>query len=78
MGRRFATRHGSEGLGGIRVSCSRAAASRRKLETFGSNAPLGRPGQPIELAPVYVFLASQEASYVTGQVYGATGGTGTT
>ena len=47
------------------------------VEKFGSEAPLGRPGQPVELAPVYVFLASQEASYVTGEVYGATGGNGT-
>lgn len=47
------------------------------IEKFGSSVPLGRPGQPVELAPVYVFLASQEASYVTGEVYGATGGTGT-
>ena len=46
------------------------------LENFGSSVPLGRPGQPVELAPVYVFLASQEASYVTGETYGATGGTG--
>ena len=47
------------------------------IEQFGSSVPLGRPGQPVELAPVYVFLASQEASYVTGEVYGATGGNGT-
>ena len=47
------------------------------IETFGSEVPMGRPGQPVELAPVYVFLASQEASYVTGEVYGATGGNGT-
>jgi NAD(P)-dependent dehydrogenase (short-subunit alcohol dehydrogenase family) len=47
------------------------------IEKFGSEAPMGRPGQPVELAPVYVFLASQEASYVTGEVYGATGGSGT-
>ena len=47
------------------------------IETFGSEVPIGRPGQPVELAPVYVFLASQEASYVTGEVYGATGGNGT-
>ena len=47
------------------------------VETFGTSVPLGRPGQPVELAPVYVFLASQEASYVTGEVYGATGGNGT-
>ena len=46
------------------------------VKTFGSSVPLGRPGQPVELAPVYVFLASQEASYVTGETYGATGGTG--
>lgn len=39
--------------------------------------PLGRPGQPVELAPIYVFLASQEASYVTSEVYGATGSNGT-
>ncbi len=46
------------------------------VETFGSSVPLGRPGQPVEIAPIYVFLASQEASYVTGETYGATGGTG--
>ena len=44
------------------------------VETFGEDTPLGRPGQPVELAPIYVFLASDEASYVTGEVYGATGG----
>ncbi len=47
------------------------------VEKFGTSVPMGRPGQPVELAPVYVFLASQEASYVTGEVYGATGGNGT-
>ena len=46
------------------------------IEKFGSESPYGRPGQPAEIAPVYVFLASQEASYVTGEVYGVTGGTG--
>ncbi len=46
------------------------------IEKFGSEAPIGRPGQPVEIAPIYVFLASQEASYVTGEAYGATGGTG--
>lgn len=45
-----------------------------KLQKFGSNVPLGRPGQPAELASVYVFLASQESSYVTAEVYGVTGG----
>jgi NAD(P)-dependent dehydrogenase (short-subunit alcohol dehydrogenase family) len=44
------------------------------LSTFGSTTPLGRPGQPAELAPTYVLLASQETSYVTGEVYGVTGG----
>jgi len=51
--------------------------TQEKLEQFGSATPLGRPGQPVELAPVYVFLASQEASYVTGETYAATGGKGT-
>ena len=45
-----------------------------KVEEFGSQVPLGRPGQPAEIAPVYVFLATQEAGYVTGEVYGVTGG----
>lgn len=47
-----------------------------KIEKFGSEAPIGRPGQPAEIAPVYVLLASQESSYATGQVYGAAGGSG--
>jgi NAD(P)-dependent dehydrogenase (short-subunit alcohol dehydrogenase family) len=41
---------------------------------FGENTPLGRPGQPAELAPLYVFLASDDASYITGEVVGVTGG----
>jgi len=49
---------------------------QEEIENFGASVLLGRPGQPVELAPVYVFLASQEASYVTGETYGATGGTG--
>jgi NAD(P)-dependent dehydrogenase (short-subunit alcohol dehydrogenase family) len=44
------------------------------VEKFGSQVPLGRPAQPVELAPAYVFLTSQEASYVTGETYGVTGG----
>ena len=44
------------------------------IEKFGDDAPLGRPGQPGELAPIFVLLASDESSYVTGMVYGATGG----
>jgi NAD(P)-dependent dehydrogenase (short-subunit alcohol dehydrogenase family) len=44
------------------------------VEKFGQQTPLGRAGQPAELAPVYVFLASQESSYINGEVIGATGG----
>lgn len=44
--------------------------------SFGHEEPLNRAGQPDELAPIYIFLASNLASYVTGQVYGATGGQG--
>lgn len=47
-----------------------------KLPQFGGDTPLGRPGQPVEIAPVYVLLASAEASYCTGQVLGASGGSG--
>ena len=45
-----------------------------KTKEFGANTAFGRPAQPAELAPIYVFLASPQASYVTGEVYGATGG----
>jgi NAD(P)-dependent dehydrogenase (short-subunit alcohol dehydrogenase family) len=45
-----------------------------KIPDFGGKVPLGRPGQPAEVAPIYVLLASQESSYVTGEVYGVTGG----
>lgn len=44
---------------------------------FGKQVPLQRPGQPVELAPAYVFLTSQEASYVSGETYGVTGGSPT-
>jgi len=44
------------------------------LAEFGAQAPLGRPGQPAEMAPAYVFLASAESSYVTGAVINANGG----
>ena len=47
-----------------------------KVTKFGEQSDFGRPGQPVEIAPIYVFLASQEASYITGEVYGATGGAG--
>jgi NAD(P)-dependent dehydrogenase (short-subunit alcohol dehydrogenase family) len=48
---------------------------KEKVETFGSNVPLKRVGQPEEVAPSYVFLASGDASYMTGQVLHPNGGT---
>jgi NAD(P)-dependent dehydrogenase (short-subunit alcohol dehydrogenase family) len=51
-------------------------ATMEKLKEFGGQAPLGRPGQPAELASIYVQLAANDASYATGQVYGAAGGSG--
>lgn len=44
------------------------------VQKFGEQVPMKRPGQPAELAPAYVFLASQESSYVVGETYGVTGG----
>ncbi len=49
---------------------------QEKVEQFGPHSAFGRPGQPVEIAPVYVLLASQEASFVTGEVWGVTGGAG--
>jgi NAD(P)-dependent dehydrogenase (short-subunit alcohol dehydrogenase family) len=51
-------------------------ATMEKLEKFGGQTPLGRPGQPAELASIYVQLAAEDASYATGQVYGSAGGGG--
>ncbi len=51
-------------------------ASMQKLEHFGSMTPLGRAGQPVELAGIYVQLAASDGSFATGQVYGAAGGSG--
>ena len=45
-----------------------------KNATFGEDTPLGRPGQPAELAPLYVFLACDDSRYISGEVVGATGG----
>ncbi|MEI4484302.1 MULTISPECIES: SDR family oxidoreductase [unclassified Phyllobacterium] len=47
-----------------------------KVKNFGKDSDFGRPGQPVELAPVFVLLASQEASFINGEVYGVTGGKG--
>ena len=51
-------------------------ASQEKLKNFGDQTPLGRPGQPAELASIYVQLAANDASFATGQVYGSAGGSG--
>ncbi|MEA2839115.1 MAG: hypothetical protein QOF41_445 [Methylobacteriaceae bacterium] len=51
-------------------------ATQEKLEKFGGMTSFGRPGQPAELASIYVQLAAADASFTTGQVYGAAGGTG--
>lgn len=51
-----------------------ATIPENKVPAFGANTLLERPAQPAELAPVYVFLASADASYVTGEIYGVTGG----
>jgi NAD(P)-dependent dehydrogenase (short-subunit alcohol dehydrogenase family) len=70
---------------GIRVNCvapgpvwtplqTSGGQPAKKIPAFGSETPMKRAGQPVEMAPLYVLLASQESSYVTGEVYGATGG----
>ena len=63
---------------GIRVNCVAPGPVWTPLQTSGgqpdAKIPMKRPGQPVEMAPLYVLLASQESSYVTGEVYGATGG----
>ncbi|WP_251517792.1 MULTISPECIES: SDR family oxidoreductase [unclassified Staphylococcus] len=78
----------SEELGaqGIRVNCVApgpfwsplqisGGQPQSKIPEFGQKEVLGRAGQPVELAGVYVHLAAEESSYTTGQVYGVTGGT---
>jgi NAD(P)-dependent dehydrogenase (short-subunit alcohol dehydrogenase family) len=52
-----------------------AFVPNEKIESFGEEAAYGRPGQPVELAPPFVFLASQESSYVSGETIGVSGGT---
>ncbi len=51
-------------------------ATQEKLKNFGGNTPFGRPGQPAELASIYVQLAADSGSYATGQIYGSSGGAG--
>ena len=51
-------------------------ATQEKLQKFGENTALGRPGQPAELGSIYVQLAASDASFATGQIYGSAGGNG--
>jgi NAD(P)-dependent dehydrogenase (short-subunit alcohol dehydrogenase family) len=51
-----------------------ATFPKEKVESFGKNVPMGRPGEPSEVAPCYVFLASDDSSYMTGQVLHPNGG----
>lgn len=69
---------------GIRVNCVApgpiwtplipATMTRDRIESHGTTVPLGRAGQPAEVAPAYVFFASQESSYITAEMLGVTGG----
>ncbi|HEX8286740.1 MAG TPA: SDR family oxidoreductase [Pyrinomonadaceae bacterium] len=69
---------------GIRVNCVApgpvwtplipATMPKEKVAEFGKETPMQRPAQPVELAPAYVFLASDEASYISGEILGVTGG----
>jgi hypothetical protein len=50
-----------------------ATMPEKKVRSFGKDTAFGRPAQPVELSPLYVFLASNEARFVSGEIYGATG-----
>ncbi|RDW19935.1 SDR family oxidoreductase [Oceanobacillus chungangensis] len=52
-----------------------ASFDKQKVDSFGGNTPMKRPGEPKELAPAYVYLASEDSSYVTGQMIHVNGGT---
>ena len=49
-------------------------ASKEKVEHFGEGTPMGRPGQPNEIAPAFMFLACEDSSYMSGQVLHPNGG----
>ncbi|OPA89551.1 NAD(P)-dependent oxidoreductase [Pseudomonas fluorescens] len=51
-----------------------ATMTDEEVQNFGGQTPLGRPGQPVEVAPIYVLLASDEGSYISGSRYAVTGG----
>jgi NAD(P)-dependent dehydrogenase (short-subunit alcohol dehydrogenase family) len=51
-----------------------ATFQAEQVEKFGTDCPMGRPGQPVEVAPAYVFLAGDDASYITGQIIHVNGG----
>ena len=61
-------------LPGIERPAIAATMPTEKVAKFGENVPLGRAGQPVELAPIYVLLASDEASFVSGARMAVTGG----
>jgi NAD(P)-dependent dehydrogenase (short-subunit alcohol dehydrogenase family) len=50
-------------------------SSPEKMKTFGEDTPMGRPGQPNEVAPSFLFLACEDSSYMAGQVLHPNGGT---
>jgi NAD(P)-dependent dehydrogenase (short-subunit alcohol dehydrogenase family) len=48
--------------------------SEQKIEAFGNKTPLSRAAQPAEVAPTFVFLATEDSRYITGEIIGVTGG----
>jgi hypothetical protein len=62
------------GPGSVWTPLIPATMDEERVASFGTQAPMGRAAQPAELAPAYVFLASNDSSYVTGEVIGVTGG----
>jgi NAD(P)-dependent dehydrogenase (short-subunit alcohol dehydrogenase family) len=66
--------HGEESYRGSGRLAGKASVPSDHVESFGSAAALDRPGQPAEVAPAYVMLASDEASYVSGARIAVTGG----